>query len=139
MKHSGFAVCSLVLALGSWKEWQGSTPSMFHQHKSMSRPFYCEKASGMHSILYRSCLHRPSSESLTFNSYTHEHAWLNSWLKLHVLNSSTQLLFYLDWTIAKRSWKPFQHYLSNPCVWSRMQQREWSLMSRRGRTSHFSS
>ncbi len=50
-----------------------------------------------------------------------------------------QLLFSPDWTIVMLSWRVFPHGLSSLCNWSRMQQPEWSLMSRKKLTLHLSS
>ncbi len=46
-------------------------------------------------------------------------------------NSLSKLLFSPDWTIVMLSWRVFPHVLSSLCNWSRMQQPEWSLMSRK--------
>ncbi len=46
-------------------------------------------------------------------------------------NSLSKLLFSPDWTIVMLSWRAFPHVLSSLCNWSRMQQPEWSLMSRK--------
>ncbi len=42
-----------------------------------------------------------------------------------------QALVLSDWTIVMLSWRVFPHVLSSLCNWSRMQQPEWSLMSRK--------
>ncbi len=57
--------------------------------------------------------------------------------KLH--NSLSKLLFSPDWTIVMLSWRVFPHVLSSLCNWSRMQQPEWSLMSRKKLTLPLSS
>ncbi len=44
-----------------------------------------------------------------------------------------------DWTIVMLSWRVFPHVLSSLCNWSRMQQPEWSLMSRKKLTLPLSS
>ncbi len=46
-------------------------------------------------------------------------------------NSLSKLLFSPDWTIVMLSWRVFPHVLSSLCNWSRMQQPERSLMSRK--------
>ncbi len=46
-------------------------------------------------------------------------------------NSLSKLLFFPDCTIVMLSWRAFPHVLSSFCNWSRMQQPEWSLMSRK--------
>ncbi len=54
-------------------------------------------------------------------------------------NSLSKLLFSPDWTIVMLSWRAFPHVLSSLCNWSRMQQPEWSLMSRKKLTLPLSS
>ncbi len=54
-------------------------------------------------------------------------------------NSLSKLLFSPDWTIVVLSWRAFPHVLSSLCNWSRMQQPEWSLMSRKKLTLPLSS
>ncbi len=54
-------------------------------------------------------------------------------------NSMSKLLFSPDWTIVMLSWRAFPHVLSSLCNWSRMQQPEWSLMSRKKLTLPLSS
>ncbi len=50
-----------------------------------------------------------------------------------------KLLFSPEWTIVMLSWRAFPHVLSSLCNWSRMQQPEWSLMSRKKLTLPLSS
>ncbi len=57
--------------------------------------------------------------------------------KLH--SSLSKLLFSPDWTIVILSWRAFPHVLSSLCNWSRMQQSEWSLISRKKLTLPLSS
>ncbi len=54
-------------------------------------------------------------------------------------NSLSKLLFSPDWTIVMLSWRAFPRVLSSLCNWSRMQQPEWSLMSRKKLTLPLSS